>query len=196
MLDVLKRAGKERTTLGKSLFLAERALAVATIILNTELGAAKAIGIAGPFGIPLATAIRATGYASAGMVAGLAIADAFGGGRQYGGPVDAGSIYRVGEGNRPEMFVGDSGRSYMIPGERGKVVPNGELGGASGGAPWKVIVINAPAGYQPTVDGDSRALIIDMAATQAEARVANGISQNTGPVWSALRGSTNVQGRL
>lgn len=194
VLDILKRAGKERTALGKAAFLAERALAVAQIIINTEVAAAKAGSQLGVFGLPLAGLIRATGYASAGMVAGLAVSDAFGGGRQYGGPVSAGSLYRVGEGNRPEMFVGDSGRSYMIPGERGKVIGNSDLRSASGGPAWQVIINNAPPGTTATVNNEAR--IVEVAVGQAVATVAGQISANNGQVWTAMRGATNVQGRL
>lgn len=72
---VLKNAGAEKTALAKSLFLVQKAIAVAEILINTEKGAATALGL-GPFGIPMATIIRAMGYASAGIVAGTAIAEA------------------------------------------------------------------------------------------------------------------------
>lgn len=192
MLGILQRAGKERTALGKALFLAERALAVATIIVNTEKGASVAAGF-GPFGIPMATLIRATGYASAGMVAGMAVADAFGGGRQYGGPVDAGSLYRVGEGNRPEMFVGDSGRSYMIPGERGKVVSNGDLAGGGNGREIKIVIENTGTPQRvvsQSFDAAKQAHKLVMADLEEQ------FSTNTGRAYNSLTRSTNVRGRL
>ncbi|MBB6573539.1 hypothetical protein [Xanthomonas arboricola] len=46
----------------------------------------------------------------------------FGGGRANGGPVAPGSLYEVGEGGDPELFQ-QGGRSYLIPGNRGQVVP-------------------------------------------------------------------------
>jgi tape measure domain-containing protein len=131
MLDVLASAGKERTALGKALFLAERALAVATIIVNTEKGASVATGM-GPFGIPMAALIRATGYASAGLVAGMAVADTFGGGRRYGGPVAAGSMYRVNETGQPEMFTARNGNQYMLPTKDGNVTAANKVGGKPG----------------------------------------------------------------
>lgn len=191
MLDVLRRAGKERTAMGKALFLAERALAVATIILNTELGAAKAVGIAGPFGIPLATLIRATGYASAGMVAGLAVADAFGGGRQYGGPVDAGSMYRVNETGRPEMFTASNGAQYMLPTRGGSITPADQVGGGS--IQWTFIVQNNVPGASvapPSVDTQARTV------TLAVNEVASQLRSNTGPVSSALRSNWDARPKL
>ena len=95
VLSILQKSGKERTALGKALFLATKALAVAEIIMNTEVAATKAGAQLGVFGIPMATMIRAQGYASAGMVAGMAVADVAG--RAYGGPVSADSLYRVNE---------------------------------------------------------------------------------------------------
>jgi len=46
----------------------------------------------------------------------------FGGNRAFGGPVAAGSIYQVGERNRPELFM-SGGREYLIPGNSGRVEP-------------------------------------------------------------------------
>lgn len=44
------------------------------------------------------------------------------GGRAGGGPVAGDSIYRVGEGGRPELFQ-QGGKSYLIPGDAGSVRP-------------------------------------------------------------------------
>ncbi|WP_375591603.1 phage tail tape measure C-terminal domain-containing protein [Chitiniphilus eburneus] len=46
----------------------------------------------------------------------------FGGGRASGGPVSAGKLYEVGEGNRPEL-LNTGGRQYLLPGNAGEVVP-------------------------------------------------------------------------
>lgn len=74
MSEVLKSAGQEQTGLYKAMFLAQKAFAVADTIINTEMGATKALGMYGPLGIPLSTMIRASGYASAGIIAGQALA--------------------------------------------------------------------------------------------------------------------------
>lgn len=51
------------------------------------------------------------------------------GARAGGGPVSAGSMYQVGENNRPELLT-QGGRSYLIPGDGGNVVPfKGQGGG-------------------------------------------------------------------
>lgn len=53
-------------------------------------------------------------------------------GKAAGGSVLGGSAYRVGEGNRPEIFKAGNGNQYMIPGDNGRVIPNSQVGGAGG----------------------------------------------------------------
>ncbi|HGW4907104.1 tape measure protein [Proteus mirabilis] len=60
---------------------------------------------------------------------GLASTLAIAGARKNGGPVDAGSMYRVGEGGKPEIFKANNGRQYMIPGDNGKVISNKDMQG-------------------------------------------------------------------
>lgn len=76
MYDLLKQAGAEQSALGKAAFLASKALAVAEIIMQTNVAAAKAQGQLGIFGLPMSAVILATGYARAALVAGMAIASA------------------------------------------------------------------------------------------------------------------------
>lgn len=186
--DILAAGGKKRTALAKTLFLAQKALAVAEIIINTELAASKAGAQLGIFGLPLAQIIRATGYASAGMVAGMAIADVAGG-RQYGGPVSANSLYRVNETGRPEMFTAANGSQYMVPTTNGRVTSADKLGG--GATVLQVNVNNSHPTAQVTATRNSSGGV-DVAVQE----IARQIRDNSGPVWSALRGSSNVQGRL
>lgn len=60
---------------------------------------------------------------------GLAVAGA----REHGGPVSASSMYRVGEGGKPEIFKANNGSQYMIPGDNGRVISNRDMGGGGGG---------------------------------------------------------------
>lgn len=188
-LEILTKAGKERTALGKAFFLASKALAVAEIIMNTEIAASKVMQQTGLFGIPMATLVRAQGYASAGMVAGMAVADAVGG-RAYGGPVSADSLYRVNEKGAPEMFTAANGSQYMMPTTNGRVTAADKVGG---GAPTVNIVVNNTApGTVASATYDDQSRTVSIAVTE----VANQIRTNTGPVWSAMRGATNVQARM
>lgn len=189
VFSVLTKAGKDRTALGKALFLASKALAVAEIIINTEVAATKAGAQLGIFGIPMATMIRAQGYASAGMVAGMAVADAVGG-RAYGGPVSADSLYRVNERGAPEMFTAANGSQYMMPTANGRVTAADKVGGGS--PVVNVVVNNTAPGTTATATYDDQSRTVSIAVTE----VANQIRTNTGPVWSAMRGATNVQARM
>ncbi|HBB3827616.1 TPA: tail protein (tape measure) [Escherichia coli] len=50
-----------------------------------------------------------------------------------GGPVSASSMYRVGEGGKPEIFKASNGSQYMIPGDNGRVISNRDIGGGGAG---------------------------------------------------------------
>lgn len=77
ILGMFAATGEDATAAQKAAFIAQKAIAVAQIILYTEMAAAQAM--AAPdvplfsMKIPAAQAIRAIGYASAGLTAGLAI---------------------------------------------------------------------------------------------------------------------------
>lgn len=77
-----------------------------------------------------ATAIGQTAYAGSLLAAkGMAVAGA----RYNGGPVDAGSMYRVGEKGKPEIFQTSNGSQYMIPGDNGRVISNRDMQGSGSG---------------------------------------------------------------
>ena len=187
VLSIMQKAGKEQTAMGKALFLANKALAVAEILINTELAASKVKGQLGVFGLPLDGIIRAQGYASAGMVAGMALAGA----RQYGGPVSADKLYRINERGAPEMFTASNGTQYMLPTANGNVTPANEVGGM-GGVQWNIVVNNTAPGTVASASVDQQSRTVQIAVTE----VANQISSNSGPVWSAMRGSTNIRSAL
>lgn len=81
ILGMFASAAEDASGAQKAAFIAQKALTVAQIIMYTELAAARATGEM-PFGmgIGMATFIRATGYANAGLVAALAIGQISGGG--------------------------------------------------------------------------------------------------------------------
>ncbi|VEE75798.1 tape measure protein [Pseudomonas aeruginosa] len=68
------------------------------------------------------------GAATAGLTAMAAAIPAmlgmFAGGRQYGGPVGGGGMYRINENGAPEVFQAANGRQYMLPNTRGEVISN------------------------------------------------------------------------
>ena len=78
-----------------------------------------------------ASTVGTTAYSTALMASkGMAVAGA----REHGGPVNANSMYRVGEGGKPEIFKASNGSQYMIPGDNGKVISNSDLGGGGSSA--------------------------------------------------------------
>jgi hypothetical protein len=162
LYNLLKSAGREQSALAKAAFLASKAIAVAEIILNTEVAAAKAGAQLGIFGIPMATMIRVTGYASAGMVAGMAIA----GQREKGGSVWDGGAFLVGE-KGPEIFR---------PPTHGTIIPNNKIGG--GGGEMKLTIVNntrSPIGQvtEQRISDNERALIIQEAVNATASSLAD-----------------------
>ncbi|WP_414489113.1 phage tail tape measure C-terminal domain-containing protein [Stenotrophomonas maltophilia] len=84
----------------------------------------------------------------------------FGGGRANGGPVRGSTLYEVGEGGRPELFNDGRGRTYLIPGNDGQVIPaapSGSAGATAGTAvPAQVnvnVVVNSDGSTE--TDGDT-----------------------------------------
>ncbi|HEK2674124.1 TPA: hypothetical protein ACKRE2_003652 [Proteus mirabilis] len=83
------------------------------------------------------TSIATMGSAATWGMAAMAIAIpamiALAGARKNGGPVNAGSMYRVGEGGKPEIFKASNGSQYMIPGDNGRVISNRQMGKGGNG---------------------------------------------------------------
>lgn len=102
----------------------------------TATQATAAAGMWGPAAVSAsiatmgtASTVGTTAYSTALMASkGLAVAGA----REHGGPVLANSMYRVGEGGKPEIFKASNGSQYMIPGDSGKVISNKDIAGAGG----------------------------------------------------------------
>lgn len=93
------------TTAQKAAFVAQKALAIAQILMYTHLAAAQAMAIPGDvtkvLGMSLASFITAQGYASAGLVAALSIGQLAGGGSggsgNYAGAYDKGGVIPHGQ---------------------------------------------------------------------------------------------------
>jgi len=117
---------------------AAAAAAAAGVATGTALAAAYAPAAALA---SLASFGANSASAQAGIASTMALTKtmAIAGGRQYGGPVAAGSMYRVNENGAPEVFNAANGRQYMLPNQRGEVVSNKDAT-ASGGAPVEVYV--------------------------------------------------------
>ncbi|WP_320703893.1 tail protein (tape measure) [Enterobacter asburiae] len=102
-------------------------MAQATVAASAWAPAAMSASIAT---MGSAAAVGQTAYAGSLLAAkGMAVAGA----RYNGGPVDAGSMYRVGERGKPEIFQASNGSQYMIPGDNGRVISNRDMGSGGGG---------------------------------------------------------------
>lgn len=104
MMDIVSQVKDENTKTYKTFFAINKAIAFAQAIINTEEGATKALAQGGIYGAALAMAVRVSGYASAGIIAGQAIAGpsgegyADGGFTGYGGKYEHAGIVHKGEG--------------------------------------------------------------------------------------------------
>ncbi|WP_048763784.1 tape measure protein [Acinetobacter sp. 243_ASPC] len=84
MTQMVKDARGENSKTFKAMFLAQQTMAIAQQIINTELAAGATTAQTGIFGLPAATAIRAIGYASVGLIAAQTIASFSTGGHVRG----------------------------------------------------------------------------------------------------------------
>ena len=161
LTNLVTVAGAEQSAIGKAIFLANQALSVANIIVSTQAAAANAL-VLDPTG-SLSARVTTLGYASAGIAAGVGVAQTFTG-RQTGGPVSGGTPYRVNE-TGPELFT-SGGRQYLIPDQNGNV-SNGGSSQSSGTPNVTVNVNNLPAGYsaESTSSTNDNGLTVDLFIT-------------------------------
>ncbi|MBG3991731.1 hypothetical protein I5F37_31995, partial [Pseudomonas aeruginosa] len=130
------------------------------------------------------------GAATAGLTAMAAAIPAmlgmFGGGRQYGGPVGAGGMYRINENGAPEVFQAANGRQYMLPNTRGEVISNGDAT-AQGSPQISLQIINngPPVSATATTDGNNLRVTLDA----VEQDFANKVSSGQGLYPKAIEGA-------
>jgi tape measure domain-containing protein len=183
LAEVTKGFAGEQSGAYKAMFAVSKAFAIADSIVKIQQGIASSLSL--PFPANIAAA-ASTAAAASGLISTIQGTN-FGGGRQYGGPASAGTMYRVNEGGRPEMFTAANGAQYMMPTADGRVTPSG----GSGGQVLELRIINQHSGaavsQRTGSDGRPEVVIAEVAAQ---------ISERRGPVYAALRSSTNVQPRL
>ena len=184
-----------------SAFAAEQAMnatkgAAMTAAVTAQVGMQTALAAQAAFAATAAIPIVGPALAPAAAGAAAATAQALGtpaiamaplaGAREFGGHVDAGKMYRVGEGGKPEVFQ-SGGKNFMIPGDGGKVIPNDQIGGGSGFQQNVNIhnYGNENVQTQTSMDGKQLDVIIGEVAKQ--------ISQRRGGVGRALASSTSTK---
>lgn len=130
------------------------------------------------------------GAATAGLTAMAAAIPAmlgmFAGGRQYGGPVGAGGMYRINENGAPEVFQAANGRQYMLPNTRGEVISNGDAT-AQGSPQISLQIINngPPVSATAAMDGNNLRVTLDA----VEQDFANKVSSGQGLYPKAIEGA-------
>lgn len=126
----------------QAMFALSKGFAVAQAALNLQLAISQAM--ADPTALtPAQKFANYAAIASAGASLLTSIGSiSMGGAREHGGPVNASSMYRVGEGGKPEIFKASNGSQYMIPGDNGSVISNRDIGGGGGGGGGLVMNFN------------------------------------------------------
>lgn len=183
MADLTGAFAGEQSGAYKALFAISKGFAIANAALQLQTAIANASALPWPANFPAIAQAVALGGQIASGIAGVS----YGGAREFGGPVDAGKMYRVGEGGKPEVFQ-SGGKNFMIPGDGGKVIPNDQIGG--GGFSQNVQVHNYSGENVQTktsMDGKQLDVIIGEVAKQ--------ISQRRGGVGRALASSTATKWR-
>lgn len=147
LAEIVSKSAGDSSAAYKALFAISKGFAVAQAGLNLQLAISNAMA-SGPFpwNMTAMAQVAATGGQLISSIGGVS----YGGGREHGGPVSANSMYRVGEGGKPEIYQASNGSQYMIPGDNGRVISNRDMqGGGSGGAsfnPVMNLVINTTGG--------------------------------------------------
>ncbi len=183
MADLAGAFAGEQSGAYKALFAISKGFAIANAALQLQTAIANASALPFPANLGAIGQAVSLGGQIASSIAGVS----YGGGRQYGGPVNPGSMYRVGEGNAPELFS-SGGSSYMIPGSRGQITP---LDGASGSG-VNIVVNNYASGTAETTQSYDEA---SNTVTIAVKEVARQMNSRTGPIGSAMK-SAGAYSRL
>lgn len=185
MADLTGAFAGEQSGAYKALFAISKGFAIANAALQLQTAIANASALPWPANFPAIAQAVALGGQIASSIAGVN----YGGAREFGGPVDAGKMYRVGEGGKPEIFQ-SGGKNFMIPGDGGKVIPNDQIGGGSG-FQQNVNVYNygnENVQTQTSMDGKQLDVIIGEVAKQISQRrggVGRALASSTGTKWKA-----------
>ena len=182
--DITRSFAGEQNGIYRAMFAVSKGFAIAESIIKIQQGIANAAALPFPANIPA----MATVAASTANIVSTISGTNFGGGRQYGGPVSADRLYRVNERGAPEMYTAANGTQYMLPTTNGQVTAANRIDGG-GSVQWNIVVNNTASGTMASASVDQQSRTVQIAVTE----VANQISSNSGPVWSAMRGSTNIR---
>ncbi len=185
--DITRGFAGEQNGIYRAMFAVSKGFAIAESIIKIQQGIANAAALPFPANIPAMATVAASTASIVSTISGTN----FGGGRQYGGPVSADSLYRVNERGAPEMYTASNGKQYLLPTNNGMVTAANKIEGG-GSVQWNIVVNNTAVGTMASASVDQQSRTVQIAVTE----VAQQISNNSGPVWSAMRGSTNIRSAL
>lgn len=130
LANIIAKGAGDSSAAYRALFAVSKGFAIAQAGLNLHLAISNAMA-SGPF--PWNLANMASVAAAGGQLVSSIGGASYSGAREHGGPVSANSMYRVGEGGKPEIFKASNGSQYMIPGDNGRVISNRDMQGGGGG---------------------------------------------------------------
>lgn len=161
-------------TASQAAIISNQTTATAALAVTTATGVAAAATLLAAWSpAAMAASIASYGAASTAGLAGYTTAMtasrtmAIAGAREHGGPVNANSMYRVGEGGKPEIFKASNGSQYMIPGDNGSVISNRDMQGGGSGIGSVSVVNNFTINTTNGVDQETMNQIGKLAYNQS-----------------------------
>jgi tape measure domain-containing protein len=165
MTSALKGAFGEQSGIYKAAFAVQKAASIAQSIVAIQTGIAQAAALPFPANLGAMASVASATASIISTISGTNIS----GGRQYGGPVAAGSMYRINENGAPEIYKAANGQQYMLPNTRGEVISNADAtaGMNQGGAAATInvtLIEDAARGGQveQTEDNSVRIFVADI----------------------------------
>lgn len=183
MANLMTQLVGENNAAAKAMFAISKAIAIAEILINTHVGAAKAVGLMGPFGIPMSKLILANGYASAALTAAIAI-----GQFEHGGMIPAGGYGVVGETGVPELVKGPA----VVTSAR--TTADLMSGGRSGGGATIVNIhnyTNAEATVQERETADGK--VVDVIVKRVKSELTSDVRSGGSGFTRAMEGTYNLR---
>ena len=128
LAGVISDGAGEQNAAYRALFAVQKGFVLASAALSLQKALAEANALPFPANLPAYAQAMSAGTQILSAIRGIA----FGGARYNGGAVAAGSLYKVGEHGKPEIFQASNGSQYMIPGDNGRIIPGRDIGGGGG----------------------------------------------------------------
>ena len=190
--DLIGTFAGESSNAYKALFAVSKGFAIANAALQLQTAIANASALPFPANIPAIASAVTIGAGIASNISSLA----YSGGRENGGPVSSGSLYQVGEGNKPEVLQTGSGLA-MIPGDNGRVFNQNQLDQIGGGG--GSMQVTQQISVTGTGDKDLIAAMgqaAERGALMAQQKFQTNMNDKNGPYYTATRqnygtGTTN-----